>query len=81
MDDDFLSKNLNPLAQLSNKLGIQFGLSFSFAMFQQKNYYLIPLWRAFFGIDDEKFLRKKLQQIITYEKDNPYNCIPTFFNL
>lgn len=70
MDDDFLSKNLNPLATLSNKLGIQFGLSFSFAMFQQKNYYLIPLWRAFFGIDDEKFLRRKLQQILqTYQFD------------
>lgn len=70
MDDDFLSKKLNPLAELSNKLGIQFGLSFSFAMFQQKNYYLIPIWRAFFGIDDEKFLREKLQQIIkTYKFD------------
>ena len=64
IDDEKLKANLEPLVALCRKLGIRFGMSFGVAMLQQKNYYLLPLWRALTGIGDEDVLRQKIRKVI-----------------
>jgi uncharacterized protein YneF (UPF0154 family) len=64
LKDSVLKENLAPLIHLSHQLGIQFGLSFSFAMIQQKNYHLIPFWRALTGLGADEALRKKIKKLI-----------------
>jgi hypothetical protein len=64
IDEDYLAGYLNPLIGLSHQLGIRFGLSFGFAMFQQNNFYLIPIWRAVLGLQDEEILRQRLKNLI-----------------
>lgn len=64
LPDHVLQPKLKPTIELAHQLGIHYGLSFSFAMIQQKNFYLIPFWRAVLGIGDESALRNRIRELM-----------------
>ncbi|AGH95791.1 hypothetical protein [Pseudobdellovibrio exovorus] len=64
LPDKELQPKLKPTIELAHQLGIHYGLSFSFAMIQQKNFYLIPFWRAVLGIGDEQALRQRIRELM-----------------
>lgn len=65
MPDQQIVEKLNPLVQDARRLGLNVGLSFSFAMIQQHSFRLIPAWRDILDIGTVESLKTRLEQIAT----------------